>query len=183
MKAVMISIRPEWCERIADGDKTDEIRKTAPKLTVPFRCYIYQTNALWSYPILRSLGKLDLFDKLNSGKRKVIGEFVCDRIEPISVDNAIRVSETSRVSLRNMWKYARPKTLFDLKAWHISDLKLYDKPKDISEFHRQGTLNASDWEYQLYNGSGDPARSSYASYLFTQAIRKAPQSWCYVEEI
>lgn len=43
-RAVLISIRPEWCEKIADGEKTIEVRKTRPKLETPFRCYIYRTK-------------------------------------------------------------------------------------------------------------------------------------------
>ena len=43
MKAVLISIRPEWCAKIASGEKTIEVRKTRPKLETPFKCYIYCT--------------------------------------------------------------------------------------------------------------------------------------------
>lgn len=42
-KAVMLSIRPKWCEKIASGKKTVEVRKTRPKLDTPFKCYIYCT--------------------------------------------------------------------------------------------------------------------------------------------
>lgn len=44
MKAVLISIRPKWCELIATGQKTVEVRKTRPKLETPFKCYIYKTG-------------------------------------------------------------------------------------------------------------------------------------------
>lgn len=40
MKSVMLSIRPTWCEEIASGEKTIEVRKTKPKLETPFKCYI-----------------------------------------------------------------------------------------------------------------------------------------------
>ena len=43
-KAVLISIRPKWCELIASGKKTIEIRKTRPKIETPFKCYIYCTR-------------------------------------------------------------------------------------------------------------------------------------------
>ena len=43
-KAVLISIRPEWCDKIASGRKTIEVRKTKPKLDTPFKCYIYMTK-------------------------------------------------------------------------------------------------------------------------------------------
>lgn len=44
-KAVLISIRPGWCEKIANGEKTIEVRKTRPKLETPFKCYIYCTKS------------------------------------------------------------------------------------------------------------------------------------------
>lgn len=43
-KSVLISINPKWCELIASGKKTVEVRKTRPKLETPFKCYIYCTN-------------------------------------------------------------------------------------------------------------------------------------------
>lgn len=43
MKDVMLSVRPEWCEKILSGEKTAELRKTSPKLEPPFRCHIYCT--------------------------------------------------------------------------------------------------------------------------------------------
>jgi hypothetical protein len=36
MKAVLMSIQPKWCELIASRKKTVEVRKTKPKLDVPF---------------------------------------------------------------------------------------------------------------------------------------------------
>ena len=71
-KAVMLSIRPKWCEKIASGEKTIEVRKTRPKLDMPFKCYIYCTQ---SGVALGAWGK----------HGKVIGEFTCDRIFPINV--------------------------------------------------------------------------------------------------
>lgn len=44
MKSVLISIQPKWCELIASGKKTIEVRKTKPKLETPFKVYIYCTK-------------------------------------------------------------------------------------------------------------------------------------------
>lgn len=49
-KSVLISIRPKWCELIASGEKTIEVRKTRPKLETPFKCYIYCTAERAGYP-------------------------------------------------------------------------------------------------------------------------------------
>ena len=51
-KAVLLSVQPKWCELIATGKKTIEIRKTKPKIKVPFKAYIYCTkdrnNHFWT---------------------------------------------------------------------------------------------------------------------------------------
>jgi len=41
MKSVILSIQPKWCELIASGRKTIEVRKTRPQIDTPFKCYIY----------------------------------------------------------------------------------------------------------------------------------------------
>lgn len=171
MKAVLISIKPKWCNLIVSGKKTLELRKTVPKLPLPFKCYIYMTKGFASYPI--SNGMMCH----NTGGGVVIGEFVCDFILPLHSPFRDKTEGTC-LTARDMYEYAAGKNLY---GWHISDLVVYDKPKALSEFYKVGTLNVSDWEYQLYDGSGDPSRISYASYLFTRAMRKPPQSWCYVE--
>ena len=52
MKAVLISIQPKWCELIASGKKTIEVRKTKPKLETPFKCYIYCTQNTPYNPVI-----------------------------------------------------------------------------------------------------------------------------------
>ena len=44
MRAIMISIKPEWCEKICNYKKTIEIRKTMPKCELPIKVYIYCLN-------------------------------------------------------------------------------------------------------------------------------------------
>ncbi len=46
MKSVLISIQPKWVEKIANGEKTIEVRKTAPKCGLPFKAYIYCTKSI-----------------------------------------------------------------------------------------------------------------------------------------
>lgn len=47
MKSVMLSIKPKYCELIASGRKTIEVRKTKPKVETPFKCYIYQSKTVY----------------------------------------------------------------------------------------------------------------------------------------
>ena len=134
-KAVLISIQPKWCELIARGEKTIEVRKTKPKLK-SFKCYIYCTkdknNHFWtgkrySYFDDRSH---NAFDK--DGNGKVIGEFVCDTFicdktyghDPL-FNAAGCMTEIEAIA------YALNQPIL---GWHISDLKIFDEPKELSEF-------------------------------------------------
>lgn len=69
---IMLSIQIQWCEKIASEKKTIEVRKTKPKIQTPFKCYIYCTK-----------NKTGFQQQYNS---KVIGEFVCDRIDKFSAE-------------------------------------------------------------------------------------------------
>lgn len=208
MKEVLISIRPEWCELIANGTKTVEVRKTRPKIETPFKCYIYCTKPSKKYQTVAGsmvLNDDELF-KLPNGEikygnsieliaydnysednflnGKVIGEFICDRIKNFRADNGIQTYYNALIkytclSDTEIIKYAKGKTLC---GWHISDLVLYGKPKDIGEFYKSSMLSYDDWLYGIYNGNGG-ARSSYESYKNAFKLSKAPQSWCYVEGV
>lgn len=182
-KAVLISICPKWCEKIASGNKTIEVRKTRPKLDTPFKCYIYCTQG---GATLGAWGK----------HGKVIGEFTCDRIDwithigytgiPNLVETRICDAATMRTSpVGGLLNAAclTPKTLNDYLAWgdgygwHISNLKIYDTPKELIEFH-------------IWKKCKSCSKSGYESTaciydencMIPAAITKAPQSWCYVEE-
>lgn len=177
-KAVLISIRPKWCEKIVSGVKTIEVRKTRPKLDTPFKCYIYCT--LPKHPhedfIATDYPKPQFY-----GGGKVIGEFTCDRIDwithigytgiPNLVETRICDAATMRTSpVGGLLNAAclTPKMLNDYLAWgdgygwHITDLRIYDAPRELSEF--TGLRNT---------------RFGVAPY----DIKRAPQSWCYVREV
>lgn len=160
MKAVMISIRPEWCEKIANGRKTLEIRKTKPKLETPFKCYIYCTKAKNVRNKLYRLAEDGIVFKLQRGDSKVIGEFICDSVlshcEMANADLAERLGCIRREKIR---EYAGEKEAF---GWHISELKIYDEPKELSEFLVEG--------------------SQTFDYPPLTKMKRPPQSWCYVEE-
>lgn len=95
-KAVLVSISPEWCEKIASGKKTVEVRKTHPKIDTPFKCYIYcdEGMELWGEGTGTTWRGIDpnedidevykLNPMLNKLNGEVIGEFVCDKIYNIT---------------------------------------------------------------------------------------------------
>ena len=91
-KAVLFSIKPKYCELIANGKKTVEVRKTRPKLETPFKVYIYCTKGeyLWKDKERVFLdGKYNrIIDNMPECllNGKVIGEFVCNSIEEFQAE-------------------------------------------------------------------------------------------------
>ena len=179
MKAVLISIQPKWCELIASGKKTIEVRKTRPKIETPFKCYIYCTKGKPFIQKIRfgdiAISHTQISKNLYNGK--VIGEFVCD---DIIVDergeNADVFSKYAQLSLVEQKKYGANKPLF---GWHISKLKIYYKPKELGEFRKEGFMTEEQWLYALYPNT----HCHYAAWAKRFEITRPPQSWCYVEEL
>lgn len=189
MKSVLISIQPKWCELILKGKKTVEVRKTRPKLETPFKCYVYQTKGkeklidiikdgdicygetYHGKPVFIKMREDSVYAGLFGRKQKVIGEFVCDKIEyfnsaasefafsvapsdipctlPMSEEKALETCyQQGCLSTNDVISYFGDED-WEAYFWHISDLKIYDEPKELSEFR----------------------------------LTRSPQSWCYVEEV
>lgn len=170
MKSVLMSIRPKWCNLIASGKKTIEVRKTKPNIETPFKCYIYCTSVksltLGEYVEVhrKTCGKIDDWNE------KVIAEFVCDGIDTYDDDTIHSFSNEDYCRWNDFENYANDKWLY---GWHISDLKIYDKPKELNEF---GSLvKTIDWERGTVN--------LFKENKFYKPMKRPPVSWCYVEEI
>lgn len=165
MKSVLISIRPKWCELIASGEKTIEVRKTRPKIETPFKCYIYETKARSDMPTFVDEDGHVLY----TGRGQVIGEFICDYVyENISYD-----CEASFVSVSELKKYANGKPLY---GWHISDLKIYDKPRELKKLCVWKKCNSCK-----ISGYESTACRYDEDCKVPVVITRPPQSWCYVE--
>lgn len=211
MKAVLLSIQPKWCELIARGKKTIEVRKTRPKIETPFKCYIYMTATkercrLWEYITAYQNSKGDILN----GSQKVIGEFVCDRIVDIKINsddcgnywhewNDECDIEDMCLSYEELETYLGK---FIGYGWHISDLKIYDKPRELGEFWLYNDeLNKRyehDENFCCYDGTdengeattdcdGENINNCYLCWEewsgWCHKLTRPPQSWCYVEEI
>lgn len=234
MKSVLISIRPQWVEKIASGQKTIEVRKSAPK-EVPFKAYIYCTKGkpyLYrvddddNFELARTLrSKVDGYVKdYNEQNGKVIGEFICDGIAEFEGEFH---DDGSTEELRRVWydedDGERDAELFaengeqnylctsscltwdELKKYigigyhtfyglHISDLKIYDKPRELSDFlkpcpdtfhyctickHCVKIIPPDEEEYALYHGG----QYDYWEEHCTNRLTSPPQSWRYVEDL
>ena len=218
MKAVLISIQPKWCELIASGKKTVEVRKTKPKLETPFKCYIYctQGDAL-ALPCLNN-PKYNIH-RVNNGtikgrqmtaderkqsdhsyaNGKVIGEFVCDKIYDITPHFDTPTfpnqyicgweygKEFDCLSFEELTTYLSGK---DGYGWHISNLVIYDKPKELTDFiipSKIGCCNEGKCRGCKYfdRGNGFNVEDDCNAHFSTdeyKPLRRPPQSWCYVEE-
>lgn len=203
MKSVLISIHPKWCELIADGKKTVEVRKTRPKIETPFKCYIYCTNTkpylVWGdvfrgnweteFTLLSGYNRKaaeEIWDVFNG---KVIGEFVCDSIFPIRVfengtiqDYMFHNIDKSCVPYDDIANYiGKDQTGY---GWHISDLLIYDQPRELSEFkifcksYDDGD-KCDDCKYFI-DGRGYEYDESDCGCNGTKPLERPPQSWCYV---
>ena len=185
MKAVLISIHPKWCELIASGKKTVEVRKTRPKIETPFKCYIYETKGKCKDMLTRRDSNGEKVFTYNNGIGRVIGEFVCDRIyktriipefKEIGYDlNDYEIKETC-ITREQLRAYGKDKHLY---GWHISNLKIYDKPRELGEFRKPCRFEGKDAICNLfchhckYDGG--------LTFDCDRHLTKPPQSWCHVE--
>lgn len=145
MKLVLISIQPQWVEKIASGKKTIEVRKTAPK-KIPFKVYIYCPKDKYDWVFLYSVDS-NRNGNAQSCHGKVIGEFICDYIQEITTETVspegvscffkdfynIKKDDLKKIGLNHeeLWNYGQGKPLY---GWHIADLKIYGKPKGLASF-------------------------------------------------
>jgi predicted transcriptional regulator len=169
-QAVLISIRPKWCEKIISGEKTIEVRKTRQKMDMTFKCYIYR-----------------------SVQGGVIGEFVCDDI----FEKIVRVGGSCEPPKYCICDWNMDCTPLDTLladacltkdelekyldggvgyGWHISDFKLYDKPLPLNTFKK--------WFRECaYSDLGFAIPDCEKCTDFGCFVQKPPQSWCFVEEL
>ena len=153
-KAVMLSIKPEWCCMIFVGAKNVELRKSRPKTDLPLKCFIYETQAASENPWVDEDGHF-----IFKGRGAVIGEFVCDRIEHLDLDST-GLGFWENEDFQYLYELHDWKTALTRQeiinycngmrpyGWHISSLVGYDTPRPLSDF----------------------------------GLTRPPQSWCYVQE-
>lgn len=199
MKSVMISIKPYWVFLIIaktmgwniDKEKTVEVRKPYPQDDEWDKVgKIYCTKDKKSFNHIPK--KYQPFMEKFLGK--VIGEFVCDRIDTIrkrgiddnfdycylsldkwgndDIEPEITAVKNSCVLKDDLNDYGKNSRM--LYGWHISNLKLYDKPKGLGEFERPCNRNCFT-PCPHYRGKEYECEKPI--------ITRPPQSWCYVESI
>ena len=185
-KSVLLSIKPKYCELIASGKKAIEVRKTKPKLDTPFKCYIYCTQDFANFATKTKRSEMWIGEPLNSvskghylGNGKVIGEFVCDTI--ITDRTFGHDPMFKALSCMNDAEIASYCTANEMYGFHISDLAIYDQPRELSDFRKPCIYGEeSDVSCFLCDKSG--YRPDMHIDCFNEVTRP-PQSWGYVEEL
>ena len=161
---------------------------------MPFKAYIY-----CSYGDMKTNYYL-------GGRGKVVGEFVCDKVDEYNFHEGLTEFNSMGLPLRiygsylifadnyksmclsydEVTNYGKGKTLY---GWHISDLKIYDKPRELSEFNAVCKYINEDKSchfrkvmcpYQQFDYNED---GSINIVECSRVITRPPQSWMYVEDL
>ena len=163
-QAVLMSIRPEWVDKIFFRGKGIEVRKSRPQLEPPFKVYVYQT--------------LPKRGDRNERDGRVVGEFECMGISqyPYGTDEAAHEFEKlAMLDRKKLWEYGECKPLY---GWVIWNRVVYDKPKKLSEFHSRCPKEYCQDTCPRFR---DKSCNISAGRLYP--VPRPPQSWMYVEEI
>ncbi len=197
MKRVLISIQPYWVFLIIaktmgwniDKEKTIEVRKNYPKDENWDKvAKIYCSKDRKSFAKIPK--KYQPFMEQYLGK--VIGEFVCDDIDTVAVFNdllyCVKNSQANKLGQMCL-------TIEEIKCylgeknqgynWHISDLVIYDKPKELSEFYIScGDNPKCEGCKAHYYSNTECGKEDYCCSVIEgcKPLTRPPQSWCYVRE-
>lgn len=182
-KSILLSIQPQWCTLILNEEKTVEVRKSRPDIETPFKVFIYCTKkgrplvygdvfrGNWSEEYVQTYGysKKEADKIWGSLNGKIIGEFICDRIDEYEFVVIAGLcgyygyfEKETRLTPEEMFRYGQGETLY---GWHISNLQIYEEPKPLSDCIKD--------EY-LYDGG---------RFKMFEKVNKAPQSWCYITRV
>ena len=213
MRSIMISIQPQWVEKILNGEKTIEIRKTIPKCKLPCKVYIYCTKQKRESEFLTKsekfgwiMGRESTFcnrAKEYDANGRVVAEFTLNMITEhkknfldfednvcynFKVRDVVSAGfDTDALSLLDfenfIENYGKGKPLY---AWHIANLKIYDKPKELNEFYCEKECPYKDWGDVDNIGCWESCCEMFSRgecRFGHLKLKRPPQSWCYVEEM
>lgn len=190
MKEILFSLKPYFYYLIGEGIKKIEVRKSCPKAKD------WNNNA-WFYMSKdeKSFSKIpkEYQEKYRKHFGKVGLKFTCDRIIEIGnyqeVDHSYMLWVKDKETTEKLCKNACLSE-FEIQdylgknggyGWHISKLKIYDKPKALSDFRKPFPFNKECVECERGGDSYSSEDCSCCEYWSDKDITRPPQSWCYVE--
>lgn len=167
MKAILMSIKARHNRNIESGLKISELRTLPPNLPTPFKVFTYESG-------------LD-------GRHKVVNEWICDNITTWRICMGIpaHLPKAAYISADEIYEYSKH-GLKDVSEMHISNLKIYDKPKEISEFN--GYCKYCGMTKECLREDGEFCEYSYEYITLIHHIKcekvltRPPQSFIYVED-
>ncbi len=180
MKSILISIKPKYVSKILNGEKTLEVRLTAPKCKLPIDVYIYCTKDKERLVDLRDDNfYLGGSERLNG---KVVAKFTLNKVKKYCKNDTIRTSIVNQtcLSIKELWSYANDKYVY---FWHISNLVIFDKPRELKEF-KQIKIYKDCFDCPLFGTRCDKMehiKVHKGGCYVPQNITSAPQSWMYIE--
>ena len=182
---ILASIKPYYYYLIAEEKKKIEVRKMALK-NLPQDIAFYMSKDEKSFAKIPK----EFQEKYRKHFGKIGMRIVCDEVEEFHewelspqgkfadfererLENfltAACLSEEEVVRYRENLPYFKP-----LYGWHISDLKIYDKPKPIMQFYKPCPIKIKNCPVcELY--------STYTGCCMNN-IDRPPQSYMFVEEV
>lgn len=193
MKSVLRSIKPYWLYLILIGKKSVEVGKDCPKSKDWNRVV-----ELYCCKDKRSFNRIPEKDKewMRQYLGKVVCRFVCKRISLIDAKNLhdyCQGCEAAFVDGLSNCDYSLEKikeiglSSYELSLyigdkngyeWHISDLVIYDKPLELSEFVTMKKCTSCK-----RSGYESTACIYDENCLVPVPLIRPPQSWCYVDEL
>lgn len=175
---ILASIKPYYYYLIAEEKKKIEVRKTALK-NLPQDIAFYMSKDEKSFAKIPK----EFQEKYRKHFGKIGMRVVCDKVDEYTFSHyeaEYRVTHVEQEAMRlnqpELIQYGKGKTLYD---WHISDLKIYDKPKELSEFRKSGFMTEEEWLFNLYPNT----HCHYDAWAKKFEISRPPQSYMFVEEV
>ena len=186
-RMILASIKPYYYYLIAEEKKKIEVRKTALK-NLPQDIAFYMSKDEKSFAKIPK----ELQEKYRKHFGKIGMKVVCDKVDKYKFHEGLTEFNSMGLPWRTygayliftddyksmclsydeVKKYGKGNTLY---GWYISDLKIYDEPKELSEFKGLCRVKVDCHNCPHYNYSKMDCDS--------RAISRAPQSYMFVEEI
>ena len=190
MKSVLISIQPYWVFLIIakkmgwniGKEKTVEVRKNYPKDE-----NWNKVAKIYCSKDKKSFAKIpkEYQPLMERFIGKVIGEFVCNNIDWHGLSNLVVKEDAehtldgtclTKEEVLNYLGYQKGTSIYACKnyefyGWYISDLVIYDKPRELSEFKIVGCKGCRDKD------------TYHCKFYCTgeRRFKRPPQSWAYCE--
>lgn len=175
MKSVLASLKPYYYYLVGEGIKKIEVRKDMPKASDWNKEVLFYMSK-----DIKSFAKIpkELQEKYRKHFGKVGMQIVCDEVYEWKYDYCDGVDIDDDLILdtcldrEDINIYAKGKTLY---GWHISDLKIYDKPKPIMQFYKPCPIEIKNCPVcEFYSTNTGCCMNN---------VDRPPQSYMYVEEV